>query len=51
MFGMAFKVYCFDSLVFVVCRRGSFCSGIGYGFTINEALRNMIFLREQIGVK
>lgn len=51
MFGMAFKVYCSNSLVFVVCRRGSFYRGIGYGFTVNEALRNMIFLREQIGVK
>lgn len=41
---MAFKVYCFDNFVFVCCRRGKFNMGLGFGFTIDEALRNMCFM-------
>ena len=43
---MAFKVYCFDTLVFVCCRRGKFNIGLGCGLTIDAALHNMVFYRE-----
>lgn len=45
MVRLSFKVYCFDYLVFVCCKRGSFYSGVGYGSTIEEAMRCMTFYR------
>ena len=51
MIRMAFRAYCFGSLVFVVCKRGSFYRGVGYGPTIDKALQNMIFHRDLIEVK
>ena len=46
MIRSAFKVYCFDNFVFVCCRRGKFNIDLGCGFTIDEALRNMVAYRE-----
>ncbi len=43
MVRMVFSVYCFVGIVFVVCKRGSFCRGVGYGPTIDKALHNMTF--------
>lgn len=42
---MVFSIHCFCDLVLVFCKRGS-SRGIGYGFTIDEALRNMVVYRE-----
>lgn len=46
MIRSAFKVYCFDNFVFVCCRCGKFNVNLGCGFTIDEALRNMVVFRE-----
>ena len=43
---MVFKVYCFDNFVFVCCRCGKFNVNLGCGFTIDEALCNMVVFRE-----
>lgn len=48
---MAFSVYCFGGIVFVVCKRGSFYRGVGYGPTVDKAVRNMTFHRTSIEVQ
>lgn len=50
MVRLSFKVYCFDNFVFVCCRRGKFNMDLGCGFTIDEALRNMVVYREMRNV-
>lgn len=43
MIRSSFRIQCFGDLVFVSCKKGNFMRGVGYGSTIAEALRNMVF--------
>ena len=51
MVRMSFSVHCFGGIVLVFCKRGSFYRGVGYGPTIDKALRNMTFYSDSIEVK